>query len=83
MLEPIAGGYHTCLWTALFVEAGAVTATRDIIVKAIQAEGIDADSYGRYDLISTGLFQSRVARPWLRDERRMYPFVQPDGREYT
>jgi len=82
LLAPIPGGHSTYWWTTLFVDENAVTTGRDPLVAALQAEGIGASSYGKYDLIQTGLFQTRVVRPWLDDERRFYPFVQPDGRSY-
>ena len=84
MLQPIPDSYCTHWWTAFFVDEAALTASRDEIVAALQHEGLTpAGSYEKYDLIGTRLFQQRVARPWLNDRRRMYPFVQPDGREYT
>jgi len=83
VLEPIDDSYATYWWTALFVDERATTASRDELVAAIQAEGVSMASGQSYDLIGTRLFQERVARPWLKDQRRMYPFVQPDGREYT
>lgn len=82
LLRPIPGGYATYWWTSLFVDENAVTASRDELVNALQAEGLNAYSLGMYDAIGSGLFQSRIARPWLADARRQYPFVQPDGRSY-
>ncbi len=83
LMQPIPGGYSTYWWTALFVDEGAVTVSRDQIVKALEAEGLTMIAYAKYDLIETRLFETRVTRPWLSDSRRMYPFVQPDGRSYT
>jgi dTDP-4-amino-4,6-dideoxygalactose transaminase len=84
LLSPIAGGYATYWWTVLFVDSAGVSASRDEIVQALQAEGLNTYSYGQYDLIQRRLFQDRIMRPWLADrERAMYPFVQPDGRAYT
>jgi dTDP-4-amino-4,6-dideoxygalactose transaminase len=82
LLTPRPGGYSTDWWQALFLDPALVTINRDAAVAALQAEGLRVNSYSRYDLIQTGLFQSRVVRPWLTDERRYYPFVQPDGRTY-
>lgn len=83
LLQPISGGHSTYWWTALFVDEVAVTVSRDQIVKALEAEGLSVMAYAKYDLIETRLFETRVARPWLSDSRRMYPFVQPDGRSYA
>ena len=83
VLAPLPGGYSTYWWTVLLLEPEAVTATRDELVAAISAEGVAASSYGTYDLIQKPLFAERVVRPWLEPPRSMYPFVQPDGREYT
>jgi len=82
VLQPIAGGYATYWWTALFVEPEALTAGRDEIVKALQAEGLPLGSYGKYDLIEKPLFQKRHVRSWLSGPRAAYPFDQPDGRSY-
>jgi len=82
ILQPIAGGYASYWWTTLFVDEAAVTASRDQLVKALQAEGLNAYSLGKYDRITSGLMQTREVRPWLTDARRQYPFVQPDGRSY-
>lgn len=83
ILKPIPGGYSTYWWTVLIVDETKLTATRDRVVQALQAEGISASSYSKYDLIQKPLFRKRIARPWLKGPRRMYPFVQPDGRSYT
>ncbi len=83
ILQPIPGAYSTCSWTVLFVDEDAVTVSREQIVEALRAENLPASSHDRYDLISKGLFQSRIVRPWITGERSMYPFVQPDGRSYT
>jgi len=84
MLETIPGGYSTYWWTALKVDLDCVSSTRNELVAAFVAEGIECSAYGRnYNLISTGLFQGRQVRPWLEGDRGMYPFVQPDGRSYT
>ena len=82
LLRPIPGGYATYWWTALFVDEAAVTASRDELIAALQAEGVNVYISGQYDAIGSGLFQTRSARPWLTDARRQYPFVQPDGRSY-
>ena len=82
ILRPISGGYSTYWWTSLFIDEAAVTGSRDELVKALFAEGVNAYSMGSYDAIGSGLFQTRVVRPWLTDARRQYPFVQPDGRSY-
>ena len=82
ILQPIAGGYASYWWTTLFVNESAVTGDRDQLVKALQAEGLNAYSLGKYDRITSGLMQTREVRPWLKDARRQYPFVQPDGRSY-
>jgi dTDP-4-amino-4,6-dideoxygalactose transaminase len=82
VLQPIEGGYATYWWTAVFIEPESLTASRDDIAKAIQAEGIPMASYGKYDLIQKPLFQNRQARPWLKDARSSFPFDQPDGRSY-
>ncbi len=83
MMPSIDGAYSTYWWTAVFVETEKITVSRDELVKALCAEGLPVGSYGKYDLIGTKLFQERVVRPWLKDERRFYPFVQPDGRSYV
>ena len=82
-LEPIEGAHSTYWWTFIELRADELTESRDRVVEAIQAEGVGVSSYGGYDLVQTPLFQERVARPWLDDDRRHYPFVQPDGRSYT
>lgn len=82
IVQTIPGGYSSYWWTVLIVDEGAMTASRDDIVAALQAEGVGASSYGGYDLISKPIFQQRLVRPWLEDERKFYPFRQPDGREY-
>ena len=82
ILEGIPDSYATYWWTTLFVDEAAVTVSRDELVKALRAEGLNANSYGKYDRIRSGLMQTRVVRPWLTDARRQYPFVQPDGRTY-
>jgi perosamine synthetase len=83
LLTPIPDSYASDWWTMAFVDTEAVTVSRDALVEALRAEGLDVASYGRYDLIGTPLFQNREMRPWLADERRYYPFQQPDGRHYT
>ena len=82
MVETVDGGYSTYWWTVYFIDKEKLSATRDALVEALQAEGVPAGGYGGYDLIGKPLFQARNARPWLDDERRYYPFTQPDGREY-
>lgn len=82
ILAPIDGGVSSYWWTLLLLDDDLIP-KRDEIVEAIQAEGVNAGSYGQYDLIQKGLFQDRIVRPWLEGARAMYPFVQPDGREYT
>lgn len=82
ILRPIDGGYSTYWWTTLFVDESASRVSRDELVKALRAEGLNANSYGKYDRIQSGLLQTRSVRPWLTDARRQYPFVQPDGRSY-
>jgi len=83
LLEPIADSYSTYWWTAAFVDETVLTATRDEVVQALQAEGANLYSYGKYDLIDTGLFQTLDMRPWLQDARRYLPLQQPDGRRYS
>mgnify|MGYP000440653766 CR=1 FL=1 len=83
LIPTIAGGYSTYWWTAIIINPDAFSVSRDELVKALQAEGISASSYGGYDLIGRKLFQERIVRPWLNDERRFYPLVQPDGRSYV
>ena len=84
LMRKIPGAYCTYWFTVLQIAPGDVKASRDEIVTALQAEGVSGvGSWGRYDLIGTPLFRDRLVRPWLADERRMYPFVQPDGRQYT
>jgi perosamine synthetase len=79
----LPGGYSTYWWTTVLTRPRQLKADRDTLVKALQAEGVPAGSYGRYDLIQKPVFQTRLARPWLKGAKRMYPFVQPDGRSYT
>ncbi len=79
----LPGGYATYWWTNLLLEPRRLTAPRAKIVEALQAEGVPAGSYGKYDLIQKTLFQTRLTRPWLKGVNRFYPFVQPDGRSYT
>ena len=83
MLQPIEDSYSTYWWTAAFVDTEAMTASRDELVAALQAEGLNVSSYGRYDLVDTGLFQTQQLRPWLTDARASYPLRQPDGRHYS
>lgn len=82
LLAPIPDSASSYWWTVAFVDEKAVTVSRDVLVQALQAEGLSVSSYGRYDLIDTGLFQTGDMRPWLDDARRYYPFRQPDGRAY-
>ncbi len=83
LLRAISGGYSTYWWTLIEVDPLVLPGKRDKIVECLIAEGVRAASFGRYDLVQTRLFQERVVRPWLKDERRFYPFIQPDGRSYT
>ena len=76
VMQPIDGGYATYWWTALFVDESKLTAGRDEILKALQAEGVGVGSYSKYDLIEKPLFAKRIARPWLDAKRAKYPFVQ-------
>ncbi len=84
LVPVIPGGYST-LWFAVFlVDPAQLAVGRDHVVAALQAEGVAGiGSYAKYDLVGSPLFRNRIVRPWLTGERRMYPFVQPDGREYT
>jgi len=82
LMQPISGAYVSYWWTLLIVDEAAVTVSRDQIAKALAAEGVNACSYAKYDLVDSGLFQTRVVRPWLTDGRQYYPFDQPDGRSY-
>lgn len=82
MVKPIEGGYSTYWWTVLLIDESQLTATRNELVEALQAEGVPASSHQTYDLIGKPLFQTRNVRPWLDDARRTYPFDQPDGRSY-
>ena len=79
----LPNGYSSCWWGNILTHPRQLKADRDTIVKALKAEGVPAGSYGRYDLIQKKLFQTRLARPWLKGVKRLYPFVQPDGRSYT
>lgn len=79
----LPGAYATYWWTVILTEPDRLTVDRDTLVAALQAEGVSASSYGKYDLVQKPLFQKRVARPWLKGNRALYPFVQPDGRSYT
>ena len=81
-VSPVPGGYSTYWWTVIWIDEQKFTESRDRIVELMQAEGVPASSYGNYDLIGKPLFQTRVVRDWLDDERRHYPFTQPDGRAY-
>jgi dTDP-4-amino-4,6-dideoxygalactose transaminase len=84
LVPVIPGGYSTLWFAVLLVDPTLLTVDRDHLVTAILAEGVEGlGSYKKYDLISTPLFRHRVVRPWLEDARRSYPFVQPDGRNYT
>lgn len=82
MLQAIPEAYSTYWWSALVTEPERLAGTRDELVAALQAEGLSLSSYGLYDLIQKRLFQQRIVRPWLTDQRRFYPFMQPDGRMY-
>jgi len=83
-LVPVTpGGYSTYWWTLVRVDPRRLTASRDRILEALLAEGVPAGSYEKYDLIQKPVFQTRLARPWLKGAKRFYPFVQPDGRAYT
>ncbi len=79
----IPGGASTYWWTNILLEPRRLSVPREKILSALQAEGVPAGSYGRYDLIQKPVFQTRLARPWLKGVKRLYPFVQPDGRSYT
>ncbi len=79
----LPGGYGTYWWTSLAIKPRQLKADRDTLINALVAEGVPASSYGKYDLIQKPVFQTRLARPWLKGARRMYPFVQPDGRSYS
>lgn len=79
----LPGGYSTYWWSCLLLRPRQLKADRATILKALQAEGVPANSYGKYDLIQKPVFQTRLARPWLKGAKGMYPFVQPDGRSYT
>lgn len=81
MVQPIDGAYATYWWTAIFIDPAAVTVSRDRIVEALGAEGIACGAMGN-SLYQTPLFQERIVRPWLEDDRKYYPLSQPDGREY-
>ncbi len=82
LIPPLPNAYATYWWTALLPDYRHLKADRDTLVRALQAEGVPASSYGKYDLIQKPLFQTRVMRPWLKGWKRRYPFVQPDGRSY-
>ncbi len=83
LVPVLPGGYGTYWWTILRIDPRRLTAGRDRILKALQAEGVPADTYGKYDLIQKPVFQTRLARPWMKGATRFYPFIQPDGRSYT
>jgi perosamine synthetase len=83
ILTTLPGGYSTYWWTGLLLKPRLLKVDRDTVVNALKAEGVPAGSYGRYDLVQKPIFQKRIARPWLKGVKRMYPFVQPDGRSYT
>jgi perosamine synthetase len=83
LIPALKGGYSTYWWTGLLLKPRQLKADRDTVVAALKAEGVPANSYGRYDLIQKPVFQKRLARPWLKGAKRMYPFIQPDGRSYT
>lgn len=74
LMPAIAGAYVSYWWTVLIVEK---TLDRDQIVKALAAEGLNASTYAKYDLIGSGLFQTREVRPWLKDARRQFPLDRP------
>ncbi len=77
------GGYSTYWWTNILLNQRRLTAPRSKIIEALQAEGVPASSYGKYDLIQKPVFQTGILRPWLKGAKRSYPFTQPDGRSYT
>jgi dTDP-4-amino-4,6-dideoxygalactose transaminase len=83
MMPSIDGTYSTYWWTLIAVHPDEVSVSRDQIMEALCAEGIAVSSYAKYDLIGKTLFTDRVARPWLDDDRKYFPFEQPDGRSYT
>lgn len=83
MIGSDAGGYGTYWWCLMTMDASAFTCSRDHFVKAFAAEGVMAGSFSQYDLIQKPLFRDRIAKPWLSGKAAMYPFVQPDGREYV
>ncbi len=83
MIQAIPEAYCTYWWSAILTDPARLAGARDELVKAIQAEGVRVSNYGVYDLLQKRLFQERVVRPWLTDQRRFYPFLQPDGRSYT
>ena len=83
LMPRIEGAYATYWWTNILVDPEQMTVGRDALTAALQAEGVSAGSYGKYDMIQKPLFRTRIARPWLKGQRARYPFVQPDGRSYT
>jgi len=82
MVPVINGAYTTCWKTVLITRPAELSAPRETLIEALQAEGITATTYAQYDLILKRLFTERIVRPWLEVPRSQYPFVQPDGREY-
>lgn len=83
LMPQIPGAYATYWWTSILTDPLQLTADRDTLVAALQAEGVPSASYRKYDLIQKPLFRKRIVRPWLKGNRARYPFVQPDGRSYT
>jgi perosamine synthetase len=83
LVRVVPDGYSSYWWTVLWVDETQLTASRDQVVAALQAEGLTiCATYAKYDLIQAPLFQTRQVRPWLPDARSAYPLLQPDGRDY-
>jgi dTDP-4-amino-4,6-dideoxygalactose transaminase len=84
LVPPLPSAECSYKWIILQVKEDELSVDRQQVASALQAEGISCSSYDGYDLIRKPLFQERVVRPWMATrEGRMFPFVQPDGREYT
>lgn len=84
VVSPLPDAECSYKWIIMQVKEDELSVDRKQVVSSLQAEGISCSSYDGYDLIRKRLFQERIVRPWMATrEGRMYPFVQPDGRDYT
>lgn len=78
----VDGDYCTYWWFQFSLQEHTFSNAREEIVKALIAEGIPASSCDDYNILNFPLFQKREVRPWLKNNLKSYPFVQPNGADY-